>query len=438
MKVGIVGPAGLVDKINRTIKAEFPDIVPVNCIYKVYTETPTIIKYQQPHLEALLFAGTTPFLLAKKTVNPTIPWECVPRNGSSLLRVLLEAVLVKKLDIDKVSFDTYNIQALYEACEEIGISKEKIRYYLAEQTLEDPDYLDRVLAFHLDNFRRNNVTCCMTALESVFEKLSAHNVPCLMIEPTANIIRETLKKLILSYTVQLSKQSQIVALCVQVDDPNEYSLLNDDEYQSVIDKMKISKQVYLFAQKIQAAVIEVGPKEYLLFSTRQSLESETSGLETISLLEDIKSHSSSTISLGIGFGVTAKEAKQNAGIAMTRASKKGGNMAFIVSDGKTVVGPIRNAKPPESNAEPKIDEKFLRISDQIGVSINTVFRLHSLVEQYGQNTFTAVELAKLFGIKLRSMNRVIEKLEGGGYCSIIGKKAVAKAGRPRRIIQINF
>ncbi len=438
MKVGVVGPADLVNKINRIIKAEFPAIDPVSCIYKVYTEASTIIKYQQPHLDAILFAGTTPFKLARNTVKPAIPWECIPRNGSSLLRVLLEAVLVKKLDIYNVSFDTYTMQALYEAYEEIGIRKERLRLFLADQQGAETNYLDRVLTFHLGNFTCNKATCCMTALESVFEKLSAQNIPCLMIEPTANIIRETLKKLILGYNVQISQHSQIVALRVQIDAPSEYSLLSEDEYQTIIDKMQISRQVYLFAQKIQAAVIEVGLKEYLLFSTRQSLESETRGLESFSLLAAVRNHSASTISLGIGFGATAREAKQNAGIAMTRASKTGGDMAFIVSDGKTVIGPIKEGSPAGENQQTKVDKEYLRISEQIGVSINTIFRLHSIVEQYGQNVFTAAELANLFGITLRSMNRMIEKLEGGGYCTIIGKKAIAKAGRPRRIIQLNI
>jgi hypothetical protein len=438
MKVGVVGPAGLVNKINRIIKAEFPDIEPVNCIYKIYTETPTIIKYQQPHLDAILFAGTTPFNLAKNTIKSTIPWECVPRNGSSLLRVLLEAVLVKKLEIYNVSFDTYNLRALYEAYEEIGIRKERLHLLLADQQDEETNYLERVLTFHLGNFTHNKVTCCITALESVFEKLSRQGIPCLMIEPTANIIRETLKKLILGYNIQVSQHSQLVALRVQVDEPSEYSLLSEDEYQNIIDKMQISKQVYLFAQKIQAAVIEVGLKEYLLFSTRQSLESETHGLESISLLSAVKNHSASTISLGIGFGVTAKEAKHNAGIAMTRASKTGGDMAFIVSDGKNIVGPIKEGEPDGGKRLSKVAKEYLRISEQIGVSINTIFRLRSIVEQYGQNIFTAAELATLFGVTLRSMNRLIEKLEGGGYCSIVGKKAVSKAGRPRRLIQLNI
>lgn len=438
MKIGIIGPAGLVDKINRVIKSEFPNIEPVNCIYKVYTEALTIIKYQQRYLDAMLFAGTTPYILAKKSIKPAIPWECIPRNGSSLLRVLLEASLVKKHEIQNVSFDSYHKSALYEAYEEIGICKDSLTLFLSEQNIDEPDYLDHVYHFHEINFSQNNVTCCLTALESVYEKLSAKNIPCLMIEPTANIIRETVKKLLLNHRIQISQQSQIVVLCVQIDEPNEYSLLNEDEYQYVIDKMKISKQVYLFAQKIQAAVIEVGLKEYLLFSTRQMLENETNRVENISLLDSIKSNSSSTISLGIGFGSTAKEAKQNARIGMLRASKKGGDMAFIVSEDKTIVGPIKNVDSIEDNCLKKVDENFLRISEKAGVSINAVFRLHSIIEQYGKDTFTSLELANYFGVTLRSMNRLIEKLENSNFCSIIGKKAVANAGRPRRIIQLKF
>lgn len=437
MKIGIVGPAGLVNKINQVIETTFPSVESVNCIYKVYTEAPTIIKYQQRFLDAVLFAGTTPYLLVKNAMLPEIPWELIPRNGSSLLRVLLEASLERKHAIYNVSIDSYKIADLHEAYQEIGISKERLKLFVAEQNIDEPDYLEQTYKFHETNFLDHNVTCCFTALESVYERLIANDVPCLMIKPTANVIRETIKKLILNHKIQISQQSQIVALYIHIDEPNEYSFLNEDEYQCVIDKMKIAKQIYIFAQKIQAAVIEVGLKEYLLFSTRQMLDNELNNSDSISLLDSVKQNSSSTISLGIGFGVTAVDSKQNARAGMLRASKKGGNMAYIVTEDKVFTGPIKSVGSAD-NSPKKVDEKYLAISEKTGVSINTVIRLCSIIEQYGKNSFTSLELAEFFGITLRSMNRVIEKLESNNYCTIIGKKSVASAGRPRRIIQIHL
>ncbi|MDU2063503.1 MAG: hypothetical protein E6713_01585 [Sporomusaceae bacterium] len=436
MKIGIIGPINQTERISRLITAEFHHMEPIACNYSIYTESPTIVKYQQAHLDALLFAGTTPFTVAKRALTPTIPWEYVQRNSSALLRVLLKAAWLYHYDITKASFDSYTMQTLYEVYGEINLTPKELSLYAADTDLSRSDYLEYVCAFHEEQFRNNNVACCFTALQGVVSYLKAKEIPYIMIEPTEAIIREALTKLQLNYALQLSQQSQIVALCIQIDEQNEYSLFQENEYQAAIDRMKLSKEIYLFAQKIQAAVIEVSPKEYLLFSTRQLLEQETNKLQKIPLLEAVKKNSSGTISLGIGFGQTAKEAKYGAMIGMRKASQTGGNQAFSYNK-KKLIGPLATSSQAE-NTPPKVDEKFLQISDQTGISINTLFHLYGLIEQHGKNTFTASDLAELAGVTLRTMNRIIEKLADHGYCAIVGKKSPSGTGRPRRIIQIQL
>ena len=202
--------------------------------------------------------------------------------------------------------------------------------------------------------------------------------------------------------------------------------------------MKVSEQVYLFAQRIQAAVIETGDKNYLLFTTTQLLENETNNLKSIELLHAIQNNTSSTVSVGIGYGQTANEAKSGANRGMQHASKKGGNLAFIVYEGKKIIGPLASIAQNKEKPNLVIDERFLRISEKIGVSINTVFKLHCIAEQYGKNDFTIKELAPLFGVTSRTMNRIIEKFESHGYTNIIGKRVIGSSGRPSRIIQLNL
>ncbi|MDR3560831.1 MAG: HTH domain-containing protein [Negativicutes bacterium] len=438
MKLGLVGPSGLVEKMNRVIKLAFPDIEPVNCSYKVYTEAPNIVKYQQPYLDTVLFAGPTPYFSVKAIVKPLIPWEYIPRNSSSLLRVLLEAALTGNDKISNLSFDSYQEDALYEAYEEIGLDKNHLDIRVADLNLPSSGYLDYVCAFHERHFSQREVSCCITALESVYEKLTQKKIPCLMIKPTTDVIRETVHKLVLSHQIQVSQQSQIVALSIHIDDPNEHSIYSDNEYQYAIDRMQISKQIYLFAQSIQAAIVETGLKDFLLFSTRKMLEDETNNLENIELLRLVKENAANTVSLGIGFGNTAQEAKHGAGLGMLKASKLGVDMAFIVYNNKKITGPIKGDPCETDDAIQKIDEKFLRIAEQAGVSINTIFKLYSIMEQYEQTTFTSMELAELLGVTLRTINRILGKLESCGACAIVGKKIMANSGRPRRIIKLNI
>ena len=48
------------------------------------------------------------------------------------------------------------------------------------------------------------------------------------------------------------------------------------------------------------------------------------------------------------------------------------------------------------------------------------------------------ELSEASGLSIRSINRIISKLELSGYCTVVGKKILNDTGRPSRIIQFDF
>ena len=438
MKVGIIGPSQIVAKTRGIIQKDFPQIEPVEYIYSIYSETPDILKYHQLEVDALLFTGKTPYTLAGKSIKPTVPWEYVPRSGSSLMRVLLYAKLWTDYDIRNISFDTYDQDLLHEAYAEIGIPVDQLKIFIAEEQLPSVDYQTHICEFHKRNYFEHRVSCCITALQGAYDELRSCSIPCLLLEPTANIIRETLYKLQLKYLVKVSQQSQLAAICIQIDAPSELSLLADNDYQAALNRTKVSEQIYLFAQRIQAAVIETGDRNYLLFTTMQLLENETNRLKTIDLLHAVQANTSSTISVGIGYGKTANEAKCGANRGMLHAGKKGGNLAFIVYNGKKIIGPLANVAHQKEAPIPSVDEKFLRISEKVGVSVNTVFKLHCIAAQHGKNEFTIKELAPLFGVTTRTMNRIIEKFEAQGYSKIIGKRVMGNSGRPSRIILLHL
>jgi hypothetical protein len=437
MNLGIVGPLEIVNKITQIIKSDFHQIEPFIYYYRDYTEVVKLFQEQPSHLEAILFSGYTPFSYAEKHIKPVIPWEFVPRSTTSLLQVLLKITLSQKYSIYKISSDLYDMEQLTEIFQEIGISKDLFCIYSLPKAAIGDDYIDYVYKFHKENYQINHISCCITAYYHIYEKLSKEAIPCFLVEPTASVIRETLRKLQLKYLVHVSQQSQLVALYIRIDSPNEYSLFNDNEYQYIIDKTNVTRQIYLFAQQIQAAVVEVGNQEFLLFSTKQLLENITNHFSKIDLLEMIMTNTASTISLGIGYGKTAREAKFSASVGMVRASKLGGNRAFIVYGGNKIVGPIfaiSNDQPTDESH--KIDKKFLAISEKSGISINTIFRLHSIIENQGKPRFTAFELANLMGVTTRTMNRILTKLTLHGFCFEVGKRVLTTAGRPSRIVEI--
>jgi len=437
MKIGVVGPSNSIKQVEELVNSDFKYIELIKLGYEDYREVASIIKKYQRNLDALLFTGTTPFLFASKQNLPYIPWEYIPRHGSSLLSVLLKISTLRKYDLYNISFDSYSYEQLYEVYYESGIGAESINLYVANEKIHDQDYIDYLYDFHKENYMNEKASCCVTGIDSVYSKLSSDGIPCFKIKHTSNVIRETLTKLKLKYLAYNNHNNQMLVLAVEIDAPNEESIISRNEYQIAFENMKVSEQIYLFAQRIEAAVVEINSGNYLLFSTTSIFENETDNLRNIDLLNMISKNTKSTVSIGIGYGRTANESKYGATLGKKRAKKCGGNRVFVVYEGEKIAGPINNIKSVEVD-DVIIDEKLLEIAEKTGLGKNTIFKLNSIIMQYKIDSITPKELARLYGVTPRSMNRIIVALEQCGYVKTVGKKFITDAGRPSRVIKIKF
>ena len=70
--------------------------------------------------------------------------------------------------------------------------------------------------------------------------------------------------------------------------------------------------------------------------------------------------------------------------------------------------------------------------------MNTLETLQRVIRQYNLDVITPFELARYCSMSVTNMNRIITKLEAGGYVKIIGSQPLAGAGRPRRLIKLDI
>ncbi|WP_304159702.1 winged helix-turn-helix transcriptional regulator [Fusobacterium ulcerans] len=433
MKVGLVASSSYIEKINMVVKKEFDQINITNIIYDDYKKVPEMLEKIQKKYDVLMFTGMLCYKYALQHIQPETIWEKFPRHGDRLLRALLE-VIERGYDIKNISFDTYSKDVLEEIYAEIGFAHD-LKIQVINESILDVEYNNRVFEFHRANYRQGKTSCCITALYKVTKMLEKEGIPHIVAVPTYNTIRESFKKAYLKYQAKINQKSQLVVLSICINIPKEYSINDKNEYRYILDKMKVSEQIYFFAQKIQAAVIEPSKDSYLLFSTKEILESETDNLYNIELFENLKNQIFNSISIGIGYGETAIEAKYNANIAMEKAKQKGENILYVIYSGNRIYGPIKYNNTDDSL---EINKRFYKIADESQVSLNKIFQIYNIIEREQKKNFTSKELATKCGISIRSMDRIIEKLENAGYIEIVGKNIITQYGRPSRIIKINF
>ncbi|MGF7185208.1 hypothetical protein GGQ84_001294 [Desulfitispora alkaliphila] len=435
-RIGIIGHIDNIKRIQRVIYESFPNIDAYPIEINEMSQIQTTVNYLKEHIndfDGIIFTGKILYDIMNHNMHSQNPWVYIENDESQLQRCLLEASLKHNMDITQISIDSYSEDTVKTIYEDFGLNNGQYLAYVSKIDIFHETLLDDLFNFHLNNHLSHPNLIAITGISTVCKMLQSHNVPSLLLTPNVNAIKNKLYDLLEKIRIENMIISQIVVISIEIDINNEYDMILENEYSVMLQKTRITEEVYKFAQRIQAAVIET-EKNYLLFTTKQILEFETKNLRELPILSSTKNKTNNTISVGIGFGITAREAKSNAIIGKNKSLKMGGNQCFVVYDKKLMerITPLDRAN---NNSTP-LDLPYKDISEKSGISINTIYQLKCIMDIYRKDTFTTLELSEEFGNSLRSMNRIIKKLEQAGYIEIVGNKIVGKAGRPSRILKL--
>lgn len=433
IKIAIVGHEDSIERIEQVIdkKFEFIETHPIQINYMQQVNTTlTYIKEHFEEFDGIIFTGKVIYDIMNQNIHSQKPWVYLENDDSQLQRILLRASLKNNMDISNITIDSYDIDSVTSIYYDFGFETSDYTFYTTSINTMSDHIFKTLYDFHKNQHFLSQTTA-ITGISTVYKMLIEDSIPCMLLTPNEtsiiNIIHNLLEKIKIAEMIT----SQIVVISVEKDIEGDYELNSENEYAIMLEKTKITEEIYKFAQSIQAAVVE-NEKSYILFTTRSILEYETNNLREIAILASVKKRTSHTISVGIGFGVTAREAKSNSITGKNKALKMGGNQCFIVYKKNEMSRVLAIEKTDQTSPS---QYNFKSISENSGISVNNIYQIKCIMDMYKKNTFTSLELSKEFGNSLRSMNRLIEKLELAGYVEIIGKRVVGKAGRPSRILK---
>lgn len=435
MKVALLAPDSIASKVEPIVKTQMDSIELKIYTYNDYIEVLDILNKIQSKYDGIMFAGIISYYLAKQNIKEEVMWEYFQLHESSLLNALFQAQYFNE-NIKDLSIDTYSKSNLKQIFDMVGVNLNDTNIKLYELNLENYRNLnEEALEFHKKNLKENKNVCIVTALSKVNNELKNMNIKNYMAIPTESVIMDSFERLYLKYTAKVNKNSQLVSMFIEIDLPSEYSLISKNEYYYIREKNKVSDIVYEFGRDIEATIVEVSFNTYLLFTTKEIIERKTNNFKEISILDWISQKSLHIVSIGIGYGKTAIEAKYNSNIAMIKAKKYDENTAYVVYEDGISVGPINNVKRKKKE---KIDEKILEIATKTNLNINKILKIYNVVDKYKIDCFTTSELSKYCGISIRSTNRMLNRLEECNYIDIVGKQFPDGAGRPKRIMKFKF
>lgn len=211
------------------------------------------------------------------------------------------------------------------------------------------------------------------------------------------------------------------------DNENDLALREWDKlhYQN-----QIKEYIYTIAHKLQAAVFIDDMVSFFIVTSREMLDAIFfKQQEHIKLLQFGQQLDIFRVFIGIGLGNNMLEAKSRSTMALNNAIQDVETRAYIAdNEGKAVVAAIADSINKTNTLQ--------EIAKQCGLSVNTLQNIKKALVQTS-NPVTAEKLTLVTGLKIRSINRILSKLEDVDCATVVAKETNGK-GRPARVIKITL
>jgi len=426
---GVIGPADLVERV-LSIAKEFDELEAHGLAYTHETEAPDIVRKHASLMNVALFTGPVPFY-ASKSVDVRVPLLYISFSGSSVYKTLLE-MAIKQKDLTRISMDTLEKRALEEIYNGLGLdfSNVKVREYHGPVTAEE------LTGFHLGCLE-SGATSALTCLRSTYVALRDMGLDVWRVIPDEAAMREGLSRAVIEGRALRSREAELVITLIKVDNFDEVLRTTGSEYGVQRTKLELHKLLLDYAERMEASLQALGDDEFLIVSTRRTVEASTSYWTRSSLLEIIRNKMPLKISIGMGLGPTAAAAHASARMALYYSHQRGGDVAHAVVNSRDVIGPIGAGQSLEYSLRTE-NTVYRSLAARTGLSVATIDRLLAFAGSRSFEPVTAAEMARALGVTARSGRRLISRLVASDLAEPVGEEQPYKRGRPRHIYRLKL
>jgi len=430
ISIGIIGTQEIVEQIERVIKA-FPTFSPYTSVVQSEDDIPQIAEQMIDKVEVILISGALTSRKLKNRLKLSIPVYYLPITEASLYKALLLAV--NEFDnVKGISIDTLTNMLVTRAVEALDIRE--IPYVVYDGSLYAST--EQLLSFHREQVATGQCSIVLTGVQCVAEQLNAEGIPSIWMTPSDQDIVVTLERALLSTESRKNKEAQIVVGIINVDDFEGLAMKKRTEYEVQMLKLDIQRLILNYIESLDGYATHLGGDEYLFFTTRGMFERETRGYKYIPLAKDAKLNYSISLSLGIGFGMTANDAGTNAREALRKAKDAGGNGCFIVREDKSVIGPVEMSEPIKARIVP-LDNTLVKKAESAGMTSHYLSKLVTYMCKHKRYEYHVHELANMLNITVRSAHRLLLVWQDFQLIEISRVEKVPK-GRPRQMYWFKF
>ena len=428
MKIAIVGYPDSVKKILKTLEPQYTYITFLPYEIKQLSDSVENLKELKGKVDGIFSTGIGVHSEIVSKLGLDIPMVYSNREAGSILKALWE-LREDYQDISnlKIGFDIVEEKVLLETLDEFGIKLNGVDVQEYQEDKMELDFLDE----HIKNLIKGNVHCVFTAFGYVYDYFKSKNKPVYRLQSTKNEIVNQMKTLLKDIKINENFKNRIGIKIIKI---TKKSKKDDSDYDKISFKMKLNQVFLKYAREIHGNYQELIENEYVFFTTQRILETKSSELNFLKLLNEIYILGGK-VAVGIGYAESIQEATINAKKALNISTLNDKGEVYLFSDNK-IRGPLY--KKNRFDYSTKISNTFEKEAKKIGITPKYLSKIRALQESLSKREFTSKELSEFLEITERSVNRIVKPIIGSGYAEIIEYEVCTSAGRPRRVIKFKF
>lgn len=424
--IGVVGASEIVHRIMSVARETGnPSWRLVPAVYSDEKDAHAQAMKIASRIDVCLFAGPLPYDVATRQGDLPVPATYAPVGGAALYGTLLRASLEGIFDPLRVSIDSVSATDIQSAYREIGLDPSRVHI----QQYVQPESAGEFLEFHRRLYDDGETTGAVTTVPTVAAALAEAGVPSLKMTPSGTTLRNALQTAALIGSGAKLEESRIVTMIVQVHSGGFPPHASPSNYWYQEMKLSLHRELLREARPMDAAVLTRDEHSYLVVTTMGSLNLATDELTVAPFLGRISAELGLQLEVGIGLGRSTREAELNAQSAVDKASAGGGETAYLVGPGETVLQlpAARQATAPAPVASSK-DSKAVDVLARLAEALDK--------QDDSERVVDAEKVAELLGVTLRTARRMLHSLVDEGLAWPMPPARSSKVGRPPRLYQL--
>ncbi len=376
-----------------------------------------------------LFTEQLSYLYAKDLlVKKRIPSIQIPYDEYMIIHSLFRLNHLHKQVINRISLDVLSGKHVSNVLADIAMKNKDI--YIFQPNKQQQVHSDDIVSFHQTLWKEGKIDTVLTSTKEIEIKLRHEGIPvsCMTI-PRLNIAcaLEEARKIV---TLSEPNTTQIVSGYVRL---KQWEVIEQRRGSTVAKQslQKLHRLLLTFAKQTNASVFPSDDNRFILFGTKGVIDHIQNHYRDFPLLYDIEKTLQTPVDIGFGLALTAKEAVENAKLALDACSTEKDSKCYIVNERQDTIGPIGIIKHFDTSKLYQALIHKARLNNELS------YNFIDFIQSRNNEPFSSHDIASHYKVTKRSAERTINKLLAGEVIKVAGEEKPYLKGRPRKLFRLN-